>query len=174
MSNVVFSNEDCEYIKSFWDSNLSITDEKYTINQQGDDTLVIRHDASGGYINYSDASLLNFILSKIKSSGITSISVGSFKIMKYIIGDYFAPHRDYVKYNNSTIYTTAIIQLSDDKDYEGGDLIVNKIPQTRKQGSLITFNSGELHEVTKLTKGERYALVLFLLREDINLPKTLL
>ena len=174
MNNIVFSEKDCTYVRSFWDNNLSISGEEYTVSKKGDDTLVVRHDAKGGCINYSNDSLLKFVLNRVHDYGITSISLNSVKLMKYSAGDYFAPHRDYVKYDKGTVYTTAIIQLSKDSEYEGGTLIVNNNPQTRTQGSLILFNSGELHEVTKLTRGERYALVLFLFKEDLNLPKTLL
>jgi len=58
------------------------------------------------------------------------------------------------------------IQLSDPKSYEGGDLILHDgekpifIP--REQGKLILFPSYVLHEVTSVTKGERYSLVAWI------------
>jgi PKHD-type hydroxylase len=56
-----------------------------------------------------------------------------------------------------------VIQLSDPNEYEGGDLklhtshdpaIVNK-----EKGMVVMFPSYTLHEVTPVTKGERYSLV---------------
>ena len=55
------------------------------------------------------------------------------------------------------------VQLSDPSTYEGGDLLLHqdslptKMP--RKQGTLLMFPSYTLHEVTPVTKNERYSLV---------------
>ena len=54
------------------------------------------------------------------------------------------------------------LQLSDPKDYEGGDLVIHtgKSETLPKQkGMAIFFPSYTLHEVTPVTKGERYSLV---------------
>jgi len=56
-----------------------------------------------------------------------------------------------------------VIQLSDPKDYEGGDLKLHVsddplfIP--KKKGTICFFPSYVLHEVTKVTKGERFTIV---------------
>jgi PKHD-type hydroxylase len=55
-----------------------------------------------------------------------------------------------------------IVQLSDPRDYEGGELELNngKIETLDKsQGTVILFPSFLLHRVTALTKGSRYSLV---------------
>ena len=58
------------------------------------------------------------------------------------------------------------IQLSDENDYEGGDLIfyngtedVDKAKFARGKGSVVVFDSRLIHEVTPVTKGVRYSLV---------------
>ena len=57
------------------------------------------------------------------------------------------------------------IQLSDSKDYEGGDVkiynkdIKNPYIASRGKGSLVIFHSMMLHEVTPVTKGIRSSLV---------------
>jgi len=55
------------------------------------------------------------------------------------------------------------LQLSEDTDYEGGDLLyhLQETPATaiRKQGTINLFPSFTLHEVTPVTKGIRYSLV---------------
>lgn len=54
------------------------------------------------------------------------------------------------------------LQLSDPKDYEGGDLVIHTgTPETlpKQKGMMIFFPSYTLHEVTPVTKGERYSLV---------------
>jgi len=58
------------------------------------------------------------------------------------------------------------IQLSDPEAYEGGDLVLyesgaaTKLP--RKRGMLILFPSWYVHEVTPVTKGERFSLVCWI------------
>jgi len=55
------------------------------------------------------------------------------------------------------------IQLSDPKDYKGGNLEIHVDPQPsimkKEQGTLICFPSWSLHQVTPVTKGRRHSLV---------------
>ncbi len=55
------------------------------------------------------------------------------------------------------------IQLTDPKEYEGGELYLynddEKIAMDKTQGTLIMFPSYVLHEVMTVTKGERNSLV---------------
>jgi len=55
------------------------------------------------------------------------------------------------------------VQLSDPSTYEGGDLLLHQetppVKMPRKQGTLLMFPSYTLHEVTPVTKNERYSLV---------------
>lgn len=54
------------------------------------------------------------------------------------------------------------LQLSDENEYEGGDLILHTGSDTvmpKKKGMMVLFPSWTLHEVTPVTKGHRKALV---------------
>lgn len=55
------------------------------------------------------------------------------------------------------------IQLTDEKDYEGGELVIyennNKFIAPKNKGTIIFFESNILHEVKPVTKGTRHALV---------------
>ena len=55
------------------------------------------------------------------------------------------------------------IQLTDAKDYEGGELILYEdekgLEMSKEQGTLILFPSFIVHEVKPVTKGERNSLV---------------
>ena len=56
------------------------------------------------------------------------------------------------------------LQLSDPKEYSGGDFILYESDppdpeELRKQGTLFIFPAFYWHEVTPVTKGERYSLV---------------
>jgi len=65
------------------------------------------------------------------------------------------------------------INLSDPNDYEGGDLkidtksldeeSVHNVTQIKPQGSLVVFPSYLYHQVTPVTKGTRYSLVVWCL-----------
>lgn len=58
-----------------------------------------------------------------------------------------------------------VLQLSDPNKYEGGDLLLHQGPRPnvikKAQGNLVIFPSYTLHEVTPVTKGERYSLVVW-------------
>ena len=55
-----------------------------------------------------------------------------------------------------------VVQLSDEKDYEGGELLINTgqlLVPSKKQGSVILFPSFLMHKVEPLRSGNRYSLV---------------
>ena len=82
--------------------------------------------------------------------------------------EYNAPSGHYEKHIDIAYYGTIrklsfSLQLSDPKDYEGGELHLHlgKTPEVMKkeQGALVLFPSATLHEVTPVAKGTRYSLV---------------
>jgi PKHD-type hydroxylase len=82
--------------------------------------------------------------------------------------NYKAPSDKY-KQHVDRAYGTAVrklsisIQLTDPKEYKGGELILydgdKGSPMSKEQGNLIIFPSYVLHEVKPVTKGERNSLV---------------
>jgi PKHD-type hydroxylase len=58
---------------------------------------------------------------------------------------------------------SVVIQLSNPEEYEGGELLIyNSYEPTvihKEMGMMVMFPSYTLHEVTPVTKGERYSLV---------------
>ena len=82
--------------------------------------------------------------------------------------NYKSPSDKYGKHidraNNFVIRKLSLsIQLTDPKEYEGGQLILYEdkkgIEMKKEQGTLILFPSYTLHEVKPVTKGERNSLV---------------
>ena len=82
--------------------------------------------------------------------------------------EYNAPSGHYGKhidsiFNGVVRKLSFVLQLSDPKDYEGGELqiYISDTPDTMKkeQGTVIAFPSYTLHQVTPITKGRRYSLV---------------
>lgn len=82
--------------------------------------------------------------------------------------EYEAPNGHYEKHIDKGLMSmtrklTVVVLLSDENDYEGGELELyfNNIPivAPRTRGTIITFPSYTLHRVTPVTKGTRYSLV---------------
>jgi PKHD-type hydroxylase len=56
-----------------------------------------------------------------------------------------------------------VVQLSDPSEYEGGELRLHTSQEPviirKEKGMVVCFPSYTLHEVTPVTRGERYTLV---------------
>lgn len=90
---------------------------------------------------------------------------------KYNEGNEFVKHRD-IYYDNQV--RNIGICLND--DYEGGEFIVYEPKETlpKEKGSIYTFKNTRLHEVTKITKGVRWAIIGFLKHENFGTQPSLL
>ena len=95
---------------------------------------------------------------------------------KYDVGMYFNNHMDFSCDKTSIANTRKLsvtVQLSDENDYEGGDLLLdyadmedwsweadsNKLVCPREQGTIVVFDSRWVHQVQPVTRGTRYSLV---------------
>jgi PKHD-type hydroxylase len=92
------------------------------------------------------------------------IACESLQLTHYKEGMFYKAHLDIEPFTEDTQRKlTFVIQLSNENDYDGGDLIIHtsSIPSyaPRQQGSITVFPSFLLHEVTPITRGERYSLV---------------
>jgi len=175
MSVILLSKDDCSYVKSFWDDSISKGGSKYgSFELQSGNNIRFRTKVQGNYIDFHQGhSLFNFILKKVQVLGIKSISSG-IKLARYGKGDYFEPHHDFNFYGEGALYKTLVIQLSDNLDYKGGDLLVKQVPQMREVGSYSLFLSSDIHEVTLITEGERWSMSIFLLEKDfVNVKHTI-
>ena len=83
---------------------------------------------------------------------------------EYSEGSYYNWHHD-IDWGANIPYDRKLsigIQLSDPKDYEGGQFEFQSIESPKtfyKQGSVLVFPSYLVHRVTKITKGTRRSLV---------------
>lgn len=83
-----------------------------------------------------------------------------YELKRYENNDFFGSHIDNYYGLDQSIdrKITMVLQLSDEKSYEGGNLkILNRVAPTTK-GSIVAFPSYFPHEVT-LTKGCRWSLI---------------
>lgn len=174
MSKVLFSKDDCEFIKSFWSDINSLDGKGYGTTTYNNQHLNIRREVKGHYLNLTDDDLLTFILPKLNPIGIVGITSGMCKLTNYQAGDYFRPHRDFQIDDRGRVRKTLVIQLSKSTEYIGGDLVIEGVVQSRLLGSCILLNSNALHEITLIESGIRNSLVLFLFDEDINITNSLI
>ena len=83
----------------------------------------------------------------------------------YNKGQFYKDHIDMMYHNpgRATRKLSFSLQLSDPKEYEGGDLLIKTSAEPNKvsnnKGTIIFFPSYHLHEVTPVTKGTRHGLV---------------
>ena len=169
---MLLSKEECKYVLSFWNEELSIASTKYLEGKIDEvNTIKFRTKVKGRYLDINNTSLRNFLLEKL--SLINIISLPEYvKIARYCEGDYFEPHHDFNFYGTGAMYKTLVIQLTDEKEYEGGTLYVLDEPQSRTQGDYSLFLSKEIHEVKLLTKGTRYSLTYHLTEDNFIPQKT--
>lgn len=166
---MVFSKEDCNFISSLWDEN-KVYDESYNkyAVYAGNKVKIKTNNVKANYVRITDSIHLNFILDKLKPLGIKSICTEEATIMKYSTGHFFGPHRDYPDYGDDRLNKTLVVQLTSPDQYQGGDLLIEGVKQSRLRGDCILIKSNQIHEVTEITSGSRMTLVLFLLDRDIE------
>ena len=89
----------------------------------------------------------------------------------YREGHHFKKHIDTISIPNlGQRKLTFILQLSDETEYEGGELRLhvsdNPIVISKKKGTIAIFPSFIPHDVTPVTKGERKVLVSWVLGKN--------
>lgn len=123
--------------------------------------------------SHIDCELIEpIILPKLKEYNIKSIT-GEILVLQYNKGHFFKRHQDRLDPNPKTTnrQQTLIVQLSDENDYEGGELVVRDIVVDKTKGNMVLFDSNEWHELKELTSGTRYCLVVWLPSSDYNKNK---
>ena len=148
---IVNNIDDTLYEKGTSSNKLSL---KRDVNVQFNNTNWINAMLCG-YINYANFSNFHYDLSDEDKEAA--------QISKYSKGEYYREHRDFGNDIHLTRKLSLTVQLSDENDYEGGDLIFHngsiKDQSSRGKGSVIVFDSRVYHEITPVIKGTRYSLV---------------
>ena len=96
---------------------------------------------------------------RFKLNGITELQV-----IKYDTDSFYKKHIDtLIDELGYQRKLTFVIQLSNDNDYTGGDLLLHTSEPAekalRKKGTIIVFPSFVLHEVTPILSGTRYSMI---------------
>jgi predicted 2-oxoglutarate/Fe(II)-dependent dioxygenase YbiX len=82
-------------------------------------------------------------------------------------GGHFSRHRDNV--NAGARHRRFAVTINLNRDYDGGDLIFPEFGRRLYRapyGGAIVFSTGALHQVTPVTRGNRYAFIPFLYGEE--------
>ena len=85
------------------------------------------------------------------------------QVCRYVEGQFYDEHTDWSSGKMSTRKLSASIQLSDEKDYEGGELVLNlglegEYRCPKSQGTVLVFDSRLIHWVEPVTSGVRYSV----------------
>jgi hypothetical protein len=106
-------------------------------------------------------------------------AVSDFQYVSYKKGDFFKKHQDVVTFEKVARVLTMSINISDDSEYVGGDLLIydgDKVVERcrRERGSFVIFPAFIHHEATLVTRGHREAIVTWLNNEysKLNTFKT--
>ena len=83
---------------------------------------------------------------------------GPHYLTKYSIGSFHSSHNDSGVVNNMVRSKVVTLQLSDENDYDGGDLIIGNKKALKKIGTAIIYNPVMQHQVTKIERGVRFAI----------------
>jgi len=92
-------------------------------------------------------------------------------------GGFYSKHRDCGLKKSLNNYVdirklSFTIQLTDENEYEGGELIFHLDKEEKKapksKGTIVFFESDLLHEVTPVTKGVRHSLVSWVLGPNLR------
>jgi PKHD-type hydroxylase len=164
--------------------NIFTNDEIDAINESSKtDSVLGTIDNGEKVLNYRNSTISNlessdeknnWIFEKITDSVLIAnkqfwnFDLTRIETLQYSVydkGQFYKRHIDslYISPNNSTRKLSFSILLSDVSEYEGGELMLytNEKPEIppKEKGTIIFFPSYTLHEVTKVTKGTRRALV---------------
>ena len=111
-----------------------------------------------GYGLFANCKNFKYQLSKCDMEGV--------QLSRYTLGQFYDKHVDFNGNPDTKSHTRKLsmsVQLSDENSYDGGDLIIyyggEKYITPRVKGTVIVFDSRLTHEVTPVTKGQRYSLV---------------
>jgi predicted 2-oxoglutarate/Fe(II)-dependent dioxygenase YbiX len=158
MQKVLFTKEECKRIReSIKDSPAGGKDDLWY--RKYEEFLIL------------DREILDLVLDRLKIFEVQSVREG--RVLRYEEGCFFDIHTD--AYDEKPHrYKTVVIQLSDEKDYEGGKMVFGNDVLNREIGSTAFFDSSTLHGMEVIESGTRYSFVLWLERKDLGVKKGLL
>ena len=166
-SDALFTPQEIDRINSYWDASQSGQAELEggeTVKEDLRKSAVIGLEATAEYQWMYD-KLANICLQCNNERYFFHLTgfYEQLQLAEYGVDDFFDWHLDFGVGLASPRKMSISVQLSDENDYEGGDLefMINQkqVKAPRKRGTVIIFPSFILHRVTPITKGKRRSLV---------------
>ncbi|PZF73503.1 2OG-Fe(II) oxygenase [Taibaiella soli] len=163
-----FTPEEVQKIRAIWDDAKAIESK---VNKSGSE--IDREDLRRSRIMFIDGPEHEWIYSKLATACI-QINTNRFKfdvtgfqtalqLASYGPDDFFEWHMDYGAGDISNRKLSITVQLSDENEYEGGDLQFminhNAVSAPKTQGTAVIFPSYAQHRVLPVTKGNRLSIV---------------
>jgi len=160
-------------------SNSMLSDEEKKFH----DTKIRKSKTSWIKDNWLKRDLYNIVQYANKSWNFNLSQNEDIQFTEYEPKGHYNWHNDSIKnpmnLKNMQRKLSMVVQLSDPKDYEGGDLkfnlrgldssqsdnIISPPPGFKQQGSIVVFPSFLWHKVEPITSGKRYSLVMWTLGE---------
>jgi predicted 2-oxoglutarate/Fe(II)-dependent dioxygenase YbiX len=167
---ILFSKEECDYLKTLFNEDEFVrSDVTYDFKSSEHS----KNRTSYGVLIDASKDQKNLIQDRLKLIGVDS-KLQSFSVLRYEVGQEFKRHTDNItKFGNKHThrFKTIVIQLSDEDEYEGGELVIfdsdEKLIISKKLGNVVCFFSHLEHQVNKIISGKRYSIVLWASKEDI-------
>lgn len=161
--NNIFSDNEIDELISYWSTiDVKHHSDKNIWNTSSEFKTKIESQNRNVEIVGIPIDKIPFLTNRIKESFSRIINdfglEGPHYFTKYPLGGFHSSHIDSGIINGVSRDKVITIQLSDEDSYEGGDLIINGTKTPRTKGSIILYNGNVLHEVTPITKGERFAI----------------
>lgn len=171
-----FSNDECKILIDMWKE-----DECFVENQVDENSewfKYFREKRSRKHmflpekIDWLDTKILHYANIANVNNFFLDISYGimSKQLMWYRPGDWFQPHDDTNHWDNNYYdrKLTVIIQLSDESDYDGGETLLGRTEKMqqpacqKEKGSILIFPTFLEHEVTEITRGNRFGFICWM------------
>jgi len=172
-----FTKKECEKIlemlKETYPSSASIggtkENSKISRNIRSAQIYIMENDEENRWVYEKVASIVSFVNKYYFDYEINGILHG-LQLIEYSsqekIKGHYDWHIDSGHGDPATRKISLTIQLSDPKDYDGCELVINnhgtEITGTKERGSIHLFPSYMTHKVTPITRGTRYALVIWI------------
>lgn len=163
----LLSKYEIDDILNFWDEEQTIKatisgDEKYNDELRKSSVMFIENTPKNDWIYQKLASIA--ITSNNQRYWFDLLGFHQeLQLTRYSEGDFFDWHLDFGAGEISARKLSITVQLSDPKDYEGGNLqfMINQkvVDAPREKGTIIVFPSFINHRVTPITKGTRQSIV---------------
>lgn len=162
VSNMVMSANECRHLIR-QASKHSLSDGAIFGSKGNTKDKSIR-SVSGAEI--SEDSVRQFVFGLFKKMNPLQFEISGIEpvqIFKYETDDHYNWHTDWSPHNNKKRKLSLTIQLSEDAEYTGGDVMILDGPQTRIVprgiGYATVFPSWAIHRVNPILSGTRWALV---------------